>query len=58
MLILLILIALLQPAVMLAQAAPLAVATVRAHVEATAIREVTFCCFSANDLEVYERALG
>ena len=40
------------------QAAPLAVATVRAHVEGTAIREVTFCCFSADDLEVYERALG
>ena len=40
------------------QAAPLAVATVRAYVDATAIREVTFCCFSAEDLEVYERALG
>jgi O-acetyl-ADP-ribose deacetylase (regulator of RNase III) len=39
------------------QAAPLAVATVRARVEVTAIREVTFCCFSAEDLEVYERAL-
>ena len=40
------------------QAAPLAVATVRAHVEGTAIHEVTFCCFSAADLAVYERALG
>ena len=40
------------------QAAALAVATVGAHVEATGIREVTFCCFSAEDLEVYERALG
>ena len=40
------------------QAAPLAVSTVRAHVEGTSIREVTFCCFSASDLAVYERALG
>jgi len=39
------------------QAAPLAVSTVRAHVEGTSIREVTFCCFSASDLTVYERAL-
>jgi O-acetyl-ADP-ribose deacetylase (regulator of RNase III) len=40
------------------QAAPLAVSTVRAHLERTSIREVTFCCFSASDLSVYERALG
>jgi O-acetyl-ADP-ribose deacetylase (regulator of RNase III) len=39
------------------QAAPLAVSTVRAHLESTSIREVTFCCFSASDLAVYERAL-
>ena len=39
------------------QAAPLAVSTVRAHLEGTSIREVTFCCFSAPDLSVYERAL-
>ena len=39
------------------QAAPLAVSTVRAHLEGTSIREVTFCCFSAPDLAVYERAL-
>ena len=39
------------------QAAPLAVSTVRAHLEGTSIREVTFCCFWAPDLSVYERAL-
>jgi O-acetyl-ADP-ribose deacetylase (regulator of RNase III) len=39
------------------QAAPLAVSTVRAHLEGTSIREVTFCCFSAPDLSVYEQAL-
>ena len=39
------------------QAASLAVSTVRAHLEGTSIREVTFCCFSAPDLSVYERAL-
>lgn len=39
------------------QAAPLAVSTVRAHLESTPICEVTFCCFSASDLAVYERAL-
>ena len=39
------------------QAAPLAVSTVRAHLEGTSICEVTFCCFSAPDLSVYERAL-
>jgi O-acetyl-ADP-ribose deacetylase (regulator of RNase III) len=40
------------------QAAPLAVSTARVLVEGTSIREVTFCCFSASDLAVYERALG
>jgi O-acetyl-ADP-ribose deacetylase (regulator of RNase III) len=40
------------------QAAPLAVSTVRVHVEGTSIRDVTFCCFSASDLAVYQRALG
>jgi O-acetyl-ADP-ribose deacetylase (regulator of RNase III) len=40
------------------QAAPLAVATVRAHIGDTSIRAVTFCCFSPSDLAVYERALG
>jgi O-acetyl-ADP-ribose deacetylase (regulator of RNase III) len=40
------------------QAAPLAVSTVRAHVGGTSIRQVTFCCFSASDLAVYERTLG
>ena len=40
------------------QAAGLAVSTVRAHVDGTSIREITFCCFSASDLAVYERALG
>ena len=39
------------------QAAALAVSTVRAHVDATSIREVIFCCFSASDLSVYQRAL-
>jgi len=39
-------------------AAPLAVSTVRAHIAGTSIREVTFCCFSASDLVVYERTLG
>jgi O-acetyl-ADP-ribose deacetylase (regulator of RNase III) len=42
----------------IAQAARIAVATVRAHAGATTIREVTFCCFSASDLAVYEQALG
>jgi O-acetyl-ADP-ribose deacetylase (regulator of RNase III) len=40
------------------RAAPLAVSTVRAHLEGTSIREVTFCCFSESDLAVYARALG
>ena len=40
------------------QAAPLAVSTVRAHVNNTPITEVIFCCFSASDLSVYERGLG
>lgn len=40
------------------QAAPLAVSTVRAHIGGTSIREVTFCCFSASDLVVYQRTLG
>ena len=39
------------------EAAPIAVATVRAHAAATSIREVTFCCFSPPDLAVYEQAL-
>ena len=39
------------------QAAPLAVATVRAHVEGTSIRDVMFCCYSSSDLAVYQRAL-
>jgi O-acetyl-ADP-ribose deacetylase len=40
------------------RAAPLAVSTVRAHLDGTSIREVIFCCFSASDLAVYERTLG
>ena len=39
-------------------AAPLAVATVRAHVVDTSITEVIFCCFSAPDLAVYEQTLA
>jgi O-acetyl-ADP-ribose deacetylase len=39
-------------------AAPLAVATVRAHVAGTSITDVIFCCFSVPDLAVYEQALG
>lgn len=39
-------------------AAPLAVATVRAHVADTSITEVIFCCFSASDLAVYEQTLA
>ena len=39
-------------------AAPLAVATVRAHVADTSLTEVIFCCFSAADLAVYEQTLG
>jgi O-acetyl-ADP-ribose deacetylase (regulator of RNase III) len=39
-------------------AAPLAVATVRAHAAGTSITDVIFCCFSAPDLAVYEQALG
>jgi O-acetyl-ADP-ribose deacetylase (regulator of RNase III) len=39
------------------QAAPLAVSTVHAHLDGTSVREVIFCCFSASDLAVYERAL-
>jgi O-acetyl-ADP-ribose deacetylase len=38
-------------------AAPLAVATVRAHVAGTSITDVIFCCFSASDLAVYEESL-
>jgi len=38
-------------------AAPLAVATVRAHVAGTSITDVIFCCFSASDLAVYEASL-
>src|SRR5512143_2425235 len=41
------------------QAAEIAVDTVRECLgEFTAIREVIFCCFSADDLAVYERHLG
>ena len=40
------------------RAAPLAVSTVREHARDTSIREVIFCCFSASDLAVYERALA
>ena len=39
------------------RAAPIAVATVRTQAGGTPIREVTFCCFSAADLAVYEQAL-
>jgi O-acetyl-ADP-ribose deacetylase len=39
------------------QAAPIAVATVRVHAGGTSIQDVTFCCFSASDLAVYEQAL-
>ena len=40
-------------------ASRIAVATVRASLaDAQSIREVTFCCFSANDLEVYRRTLA
>ena len=38
-------------------AAPLAIATVRAHVAGTSITDVIFCCFSASDLTVYEESL-
>jgi len=38
-------------------AAPLAVATVRAHLAGTSIADVIFCCFSASDLTVYEESL-
>ena len=41
------------------QAAEIAVATVCACLpEYPVIREVVFCCFSSNDLQVYERLLG
>ena len=41
------------------RAAPLAVATVREHVNGrTSIEEVTFCCFSESDLAVYLRILS
>jgi O-acetyl-ADP-ribose deacetylase len=41
------------------QAAGIAVDTVRESLrEFTAIHEVIFCCFSADDLAVYERLLG
>src|SRR6185503_165439 len=38
-------------------AAPLAVATVRAHLAGTSVTDVIFCCFSASDLAVYEESL-
>lgn len=42
-----------------ASAAAIAVATVQQHVErpTTTLTEVTFCCFSADDLAVYKRLL-
>ena len=41
------------------RAAEVAVSTVRACLpECPAIREVVFCCFSVNDLQVYERLLN
>jgi O-acetyl-ADP-ribose deacetylase (regulator of RNase III) len=41
------------------QAAEIAVATVRAGLATLAdLREVTFCCFSAGDLAVYQRLLA
>ena len=41
------------------QAAAIAVSTVRAALaEAPGVRVVTFCCFSTEDLEVYESALS
>ena len=39
-------------------AAPIAVATVRECAAQTALTEVTFCCFSASDLAVYEKLLS
>jgi O-acetyl-ADP-ribose deacetylase (regulator of RNase III) len=41
----------------ISQAAPIAVATVRACAGGTLIGAVTFCCFSPEDLAVYEQAL-
>lgn len=41
------------------RAAPLAVATVREAIrDATGMREVIFCCFSAEDLAVYDAVLA
>lgn len=43
----------------LAQAAQIAVATVQAEIASLpGITEVLFCCFSANDLAVYQRTLA
>jgi O-acetyl-ADP-ribose deacetylase (regulator of RNase III) len=43
----------------MAQAATIAVNAVRAGLQEThGIEEVTFCCFSASDLAIYERLLG
>jgi O-acetyl-ADP-ribose deacetylase (regulator of RNase III) len=40
-------------------AAPVAVAAVRSSLGGlVAVREVIFCCFSANDLSIYERVLA
>jgi O-acetyl-ADP-ribose deacetylase (regulator of RNase III) len=40
-------------------AAPVAVAAVRSLLGAdTSLREILFCCFSPDDLRVYERAIG
>jgi O-acetyl-ADP-ribose deacetylase len=41
----------------IAQAASIAVATVREHVAHTGLREVLFCCFATADLMLYERLL-
>jgi O-acetyl-ADP-ribose deacetylase (regulator of RNase III) len=40
------------------RAANIAIETVRAAAEAAALREIIFCCFSANDLKVYEDLLS
>lgn len=42
----------------IAEAAAVAVSTVRAHARSTSLAEVIFCCYSAGDLAVYTRALG
>ena len=42
----------------IALAAQIAVATVRSTVQATALDEVVFCCFSSMDLAIYRGLLG